>query len=434
MSYLIAYNTRDAAGAPWWEHLAIVFWVYLTTFTPPWSTPFLYMLAAFFTANLFLLKTHSLLPVMGRGWIAFLMPVMCVISALWAPDAAGAIRRGLLLAMTAFVAINMAGRLSSRQLIYSYFAVEFFAGVLSIINPDVVGKDATGIFDQKNMLAIHMFFLYSAAIAMALDPTERAIMRMLSVAAMPIALALIWMSHSMTTVAMVLALTMAFLVQAFVWQPAARVIHLRTLMALVAAILVSLVVLIVFGLIQLDAMKTVLEAMGKDSTLTGRTYLWDQARELMDAHPLTGMGAGGFWRPEVGQANSLIHYFYYKSFVKFSFHNSYLEAGVELGYPGMYAAMLLASWALFNAGRTWLLNQSLHNMFFMIMCAMVVLRSQTEIDLNGEFGPTLIMLMVAAMRREAPQERQRQQLERLSRRNGGIATPDPNHAPQGAGA
>jgi exopolysaccharide production protein ExoQ len=104
-------------------------------------------------------------------------------------------------------------------------------------------------------------------------------------------------------------------------------------------------------------MDTVLRAFGKDSTLTGRTFIWDWGRRVMAEHPWTGVGANGFWRPEIGIANQITTYFSFEQFVKCSVHNSYIENGVQLGYPGYYYTYFLIAWGLWNGLRNWMRNQ-----------------------------------------------------------------------------
>jgi exopolysaccharide production protein ExoQ len=164
----------------------------------------------------------------------------------------------------------------------------------------------------------------------------------------------------------------------------------------------SLAVLLLFGLLQLDAMDTVLKAFGKDSTLTGRTWLWEIAERTMNEHPMTGVGADGFWRQESGLANQITTFFFYETYTKFSFHNSYLENGVQLGYPGYYATYFLVAWGLFNIVRTWIRNQTLLNAAMMILAITVVIRSNAEIDFALELAPTAILFFIGAMRIERP--------------------------------
>jgi exopolysaccharide production protein ExoQ len=356
-----------------------------------------YALAGYFLLGLFLYPSR-LLPVAARGWPVFLLPVMCIISSLWAPYQSDAIRKGILLGMTGIVSIYYAGKISPRTFFYGYFAAEFVCMVLSYLNPVYDGADMIGAFNQKNVLAMNMFFLYATGLTLALDTGMALRWRALGALAMPLALVLIVLSRSATTMAMTAVCTAGLFVQAFIWQPASRVRHVRSFLILLGAMLVSVVGLLVFGILALDAESGVLSLLGKDSTLTGRTYLWDQARQIMHDHPLTGVGANGFWHPERGQADSITKYFHYDTFVPFNFHNSYFENGVQLGYPGMYATIVLACWGLFYAARTWIQKQDLFNMTFLMLAGLIVVRSNTEIDLAIEFS-TVILLQVAGMRR-----------------------------------
>ncbi len=228
-----------------------------------------------------------------------------------------------------------------------------------------------------------------------------AILRLIGAASLAPAVFLIVMSHSATTLAFVGAGTFGFVAWALVWRPASKVRHLRTLIVLLGVLLVAILAILIFGILEVDAEKSILALLGKDSTLTGRTYLWQQARDVMAAHPLFGVGARGFWRQEYGQANSIIEFFHYKSWVRFSFHNSYYENGVALGYPGYYMTMILAAWALFCSLRNWVQKQDLFNMSFAMLAILIVIRSNTEIDLANEFS-NIILMYIAAMRRNVP--------------------------------
>lgn len=85
-------------------------------------------------------------------------------------------------------------------------------------------------------------------------------------------------------------------------------------------------------------------AMGKDSTLTGRTYLWDRAGALISEKPLLGLGYNAFWRKGNLDAEGLWRYAGITSRSGFNFHSTPTELLVHLGYIG------LAMFALVFAG------------------------------------------------------------------------------------
>jgi O-antigen ligase len=245
-----------------------------------------------------------------------------------------------------------------------------------------------------------MFIFFTTGLVIMLDRDSNRWLRGSTLIFVPVAASLIWLSHSATTVLMMGATTAALLAHAFIWQPAARVAHMRMLIISFIVLIGLTAGLLLFGLLQFDAMDSLLAAFGKDSTLTGRTFIWDWGHRLMEENPWTGLGANGFWRSEIGVANQITTYFHYEQFVKFSFHNSFLENGVQFGYPGYYATYFIVAWALWNCGRTWLRNQTVLNAAMLIMTVMVVVRSNTEIDLATELGGTAILMFIGAIRKE----------------------------------
>lgn len=76
-------------------------------------------------------------------------------------------------------------------------------------------------------------------------------------------------------------------------------------------------------------------AMGKDSTLTGRTYLWDRAAALVQEKPLLGLGYNAFWRKGNLDAEGLWRYAGITSRSGFNFHSTPTELLVHLGYVGV---------------------------------------------------------------------------------------------------
>lgn len=376
-------------------------WVFSTGLMMTWAQPLRFMAAAYFTASL-VLYARQTLPTALRAWPTLIIPLFCVVSALWAPSAPDAIRKGMLFALGSVVAIYAASRVSGRNVLLVFMAAETIAAILTLQKPNIIGGAWTGIFGQKNYLAINMFILYIAALGIMLDKNTSRWFRVWALGVAPLAFFLIVMAKSGTTTILLVGATAAMLGHAFLWQPAARIRHLRLLLALVLAAVALTGMLVLLGFMNFDAEGSLLNALGKDSTLTGRTYLWATAERTMAEHPLLGVGADGFWRSEYGLANSITRYFDFETYVKFSFHNSYLENGVAFGYPGYWATVFIAAWAIWRSAVTWFRNQTAINAAFLILAIMVVIRTTTEIDLALEFTMTCTLLFTGAARMDKP--------------------------------
>ncbi len=376
-------------------------WVISTTMPFGWVQPLRYLGAAYFAGCMILFAPQTM-PAALRAWPTFLLPVLCIVSALWAPFASDAIRKGILLAMTGVAAIYVASRIPGRQILTILVLVEGMAALMSLAQPNEAGGGWTGIFGQKNFLSGNIIILHVCALGVAFDRGSQLWIRAVSFGLIPIAMLLIVKAQSATIIALMGASTIAMTGHALFWVPAKRVRHLRTLLLFTGAALALISALVIMNLMQVDGRKAFLEAFGKDSTLTGRTYLWSIAERIMAEKPWTGTGADGFWRAEFGEANSITRFFFFEKFTGFSFHNSYLENGTALGYPGYWATVVIAVWGLWRTGMNWLRNQNAINAAFLVLTAIIVVRSNAEIDLAQEFMVTAFFLFIGATRKEFP--------------------------------
>jgi len=73
----------------------------------------------------------------------------------------------------------------------------------------------------------------------------------------------------------------------------------------------------------------------KDPTLTGRTYLWYRAADLIHEAPLLGRGYQAFWLQGNTDAEGLWRYFGIQERGGFTFHNTLVEILVTLGWVGV---------------------------------------------------------------------------------------------------
>lgn len=113
------------------------------------------------------------------------------------------------------------------------------------------------------------------------------------------------------------------------------VLH-RVKVGVVTLIVVSLVLAVFDTSLQ----EIVSDLQGKESNLTGRTWLWnDVVRISMKEHPLFGSGYGGFWVPSIyGKLSPEVDNRPAEA------HNGYLETFANLGFIGV----ALLAWIIFQ--------------------------------------------------------------------------------------
>lgn len=363
----------------------------------PMVTPIRYLLVAYcWYAVIKHLRQTS--PTLVRAWPLMLIPALYILLLPFAFSVAENIRAGALFLSTAIIAVFAASRLTSRQLIFGVFAVELFVAVASVAQGNHQSHWYAGIFDQKNLLGTHMSLLFAASLAVLLDKGYRGWVRMAALASIPLTLYMIYISRSGTTTVVALATVVAFFGYSLIWAPAKKVRHLRTLMVLFVTAAGSAAALVLLNYPSIDPMTMVLEMLGKDATMTGRTVLWDTAERLMRENPW-GFGAEGFWRENIGDAWSLSSRFHVSGrFVRFSFHNSYYEMGVTLGYLGMWALIFVATWAAFNIGVKWIRTPDVATTYFVVTAVSVLLRAAVETEIANPLTTFSILLYAGALK------------------------------------
>lgn len=139
-------------------------------------------------------------------------------------------------------------------------------------------------------------------------------------------LILVVLSKSSSALVIVIASITCYHLAAF----ASKVAHTGFRLGLV---LVYFFLVIIAVLVLEFYLQQILQAFGRDMTLTGRTGLWHVLLELSYQRPLQGWGIGLFERQEV-----MMRYSIQFGWAAKTTHNSYLDLVLGLGYP---AALLI---------------------------------------------------------------------------------------------
>lgn len=110
-----------------------------------------------------------------------------------------------------------------------------------------------------------------------------------------------------------------------------------------------------------------LGTVGKNSTLTGRTFLWELIRGEIAKHPWLGVGYGGFWMGMAGPSAAVIVRLDWGP--PWQSHNGYLDVINEIGYLGLGLTVLMLlqqAWNLLKFSR------GPHSALFMFHVAILV--------------------------------------------------------------
>jgi len=187
-----------------------------------------------------------------------------------------------------------------------------------------------GIFGQKNLLGLEMLILLLPAFFVKLNGPHARGMRATYIVTL---LGLIIMSHS-AGAWIVTTLCLAFV----------ALLHVTSRMRKKDAIVLVFWVTGAFAavcLIVLANYSSIMYALGKDPTMTGRTVLWAGLIELAEKRPILGYGYSAFWRGLNGPTRYLALQLNWLGLA--GAENGVLETTLELGIVGilLYAAIYL---------------------------------------------------------------------------------------------
>ena len=116
----------------------------------------------------------------------------------------------------------------------------------------------------------------------------------------------------------------------------------------------------------------------KDPTLTGRTYLWYRAADLIREKPVLGRGYYAFWVQGNMDAEGLWRYFGIEGRSGFTFHNTIVDIMVTLGWVGAAVIGLTALFGVIALIRRFVLRPNLAQVFWISILLYQLSRTPIE--------------------------------------------------------
>ena len=328
----------------------------------------------------------------------WIYPFFVLASVLWSTAPSATLRYGVEYVLTAAGGL-MAARLQTPRALASALLVAMLSvAVASVafgkseIDPLTGVSSFVGLFGSKNQVGLLASMMLLIALALVMDRQAGWPMRVVALLAIAADGPLLYVSKSSTSF-VTAAIAAAVLVGNMLISRLERRMRARVLFAMLFSVLPILALIGVAGEVAQDF---VVNVMGKDTTLTGRTVLWEHAATLIPLHPIGGVGAGAFWLQDTVDAESLWHEFHVIARAGFHFHNTYVEDTIELGYFG--AALLIATVARIFLGCvqwSWNAGTVMASLFVSIMTCLLI-RSFVEVDILAPFQPGALLLFMAA--------------------------------------
>jgi exopolysaccharide production protein ExoQ len=148
-----------------------------------------------------------------------------------------------------------------------------------------------------------------------------------------------------------------------------------------------------------DWQSAALGAEGKDTTLTGRTFLWSEGLKTGMDNPVFGVGYSAFWVPGTSEAEALWQKYGIEDRSGFHFHNLVINEFVDLGAvgAGLWVLAYVVTW--FRAIRYVRKNgSSVESIFYVGMMMMYLVRAFAEVDTPSPFSFSGMFLFSVVIR------------------------------------
>lgn len=291
---------------------------------------------------------------------------LCVMSAAWSVDPAVTLRRSAAFVGTTLFGVYLASRFTFSQQLKILAGTLGFAALLSIAFAIVaprygimVGEHAgdwRGIYAHKNILGLMMVLSAMSFLLIAVTYRKRA---MVWWAGFGISVAVLLLSRSMSSVVVLTALILALPIFGMLRWPA-----LRWRKSFIPPLMVfggvAVLAFAAYVFIEPKIISDVMEWLGRDKTLTGRTDIWAMVFYMISRRPWLGYGYGAFWLDTGKESNDVWAEVRWQPPHS---HNGYLEVTLAIGIVGL-VLFLLGSGSAFKRGIRWIRDVELAEAFW----------------------------------------------------------------------
>lgn len=380
--------------APLWEQFILMLWFLVTYVQLPGSSALLYLLVLI-SIGILVIDKQTIVPVVMKAWPLFLLPVWGIISILWSPFPAAALRGGVLMILSPLIIVIYAARMDVRHVLRSLM----FAGWICafLVLPYIGDLPSGGPFASKNYLGMQMNFMMLISLSSLLNNRELTWVRLAAIPFIALGFVFVFLSNSVTSMVFAVVGPVGIVLMKLFWAEAARVRNLRTFIFGAFVFTTLSLTILILGLPNVDIVGEFLDKIGKSSSYEDRQRIWVAGKVIVDQHPILGVGLEGFWYDANGAAQSINFYDHKPYGTKLSFHNSYLETRVHLGIVGLYLYIGMWLWMAYRLLKTWLSSKHIEFSLLMVTTILIFTFSFTESMPAGIFNTAVNLIYLGAV-------------------------------------
>ena len=342
-------------------------------------------------ALLIALRRNDIIPAFTKWWPILLVPLMCFLSFFWSELPSVSFRYGLQLFLTAVLGVFIATTLSPKRFAVATFVGMFAFCTLSIINGrqgiSAEGWVLIGLTGSKNSMAFCAYNLVASSMAILFLPGIMKQMRILGVVGALIGIYIVSQASSATATIITILACALFVAMCIMqrFSPAGRI----------AFIIFIVVIFTPLLFIQKEINDFILDFMvntlHKDPTLTGRTYLWERADDLISRKPWLGHGFQAFWLGDTSDTIGILRWSGQSDGRVFNFHNTYRQIGVDIGLVGMGLLILTFASALIMGLQRFIMTPNVASSFAFTFLLVAISKSFTELIIAAFSSQTVVL-------------------------------------------
>jgi len=335
-----------------------------------------------------------------ESWVILVIPIMTLVSVYWSAAQMHTFSVSMQFIYTTIIAIWM-GAAYSPYKIFLGLAIATGIGVIaSSVNAYVQVIEAystydgffIGIYSHKNVLGRILVFLSISLFLLGIK-SKRPIVFVF----MGFLVGLLYFPMSAAESATSLLMYLVVFSIPIVWLVANTKDSIRLIVILSGGgvLLFALAVLLV---VDLDLVNHLLGKLGKDSTLTGRTFIWSVGWQMFEWKPILGVGYDAFWHAGTFDDVRRI-YLAYGDTIN-GFHNAFIEVLVSLGLVGEAAFVITFLVVIYKVSSWFFQSRSIESLSALYVIGIIFITSFLEIigfrnhDMNHIM---LVALYVAAL-------------------------------------
>ncbi|MBZ9768673.1 MULTISPECIES: O-antigen ligase [unclassified Mesorhizobium] len=272
---------------------------------------------------------------LSSAWLPILLAAYVCLSVFWSQAAGISARAGVQYSSHIVCAYVAARTISVRTLVVGsligiFFVLLYSLGVGGYALDTIDGTvNFVGAFGSKNQVGFFSSLGIFFCLAFLVFYRRNWLGFVWTAPIMLLSVYMLAIAHSATSVASlpaVIGIVMLLTMTKVLSRRYRRVLFVVGAGALVTGVVAAL---------NLGLLDVVLGIFGKDSTLTGRTYLWEQGWKAAQQRPLLGYGYAAYWVQGFADPERLWAEFYISTRSGFHFHNTYVETLVEIGFIGV---------------------------------------------------------------------------------------------------